>query len=191
MKITKYFLLLSFLMVAFYACKNSDEPVLYKPFTFSTRPLDSLVKLKQVILDQIVRPDGSLEERKYYLGDTVKYFVSYNKSGNLLNVTKFVGPIEVWTENYYPSGQRMSHFDKSMDKTTGESYYHGKYESYYESGWLQESGEYETNRPKWVVKFTESGLEGDTLIYEYSNENKTESGLEGDTLFKDNSEKKK
>jgi hypothetical protein len=191
MKTTKYLLPLSFLMVAFYACKNTEEPVLYKPYVFSTRPLDSLVKLKQVILDQIVRPDGSLEGRKYYMGDTVKYHVSYNKRGNILSVTKFEGPKEVWIENYFPNGQRMSHYERDFDKKTGQTYFQGMYESYYESGWLQESGEYEMDRPKWIVKFTESGLEGDTLIYEYNNEIKTESGSEGDTLFKDNSEKKK
>lgn len=172
MKYLKSVCLLGLSMVAFYSCKNNDEPVLYKPYTFSTRPLDSLVRLKQVILDQVVRNDGTLQERKYYLGDTVKYLVTYNRKGLLMNVSKYMGPVEVWTENFFPNGQRMSHFDKVMDKKTGESFYEGKYESYYETGWLQESGEYEKDRPKWVVKFTESGLQGDTIIYEYSDENK-------------------
>jgi len=149
------------------SCKENVKLTRYQPYKFEIRPLDSLVKLGQVILDETFRPDSTLQEQRYYLGDTVKFHLTYNKSGYLLNVSKFVGPEEVWTENYWPNGQRMSHFDKMLDPTTGGSYFHGPYKAYYESGWLKEQGEYKLDQPVWVVNFTEDGTSGDTIVYVY------------------------
>lgn len=155
------------LFISVLSCKENVKLTRYQPYKFDIRPLDSLVKLGQVILDETFRPDSTLQEQRYYLGDTVKYHLTYNKSGYLLNVSKFVGPEEVWTENYWPNGQRMSHFDKILDPTTGGSYFHGPYKAYYESGWLKEQGEYKMDQPTWVVNFTEDGTSGDTIVYVY------------------------
>jgi len=170
MKFTsKSFKIFTFIFLIFnaYSCKENVKLTRYQPYKFDIRPLDSLVGLGQVILDESYRPDSTLQEQRYYLGDTVKYQLTYNKNGSLLNLSKFVGPEEVWTENYWPNGQRMSHFDKILDPTTGGSYFHGPYKSYYESGWLKEEGEYKMDQPVWVVNFTEDGTSGDTIVYIY------------------------
>jgi hypothetical protein len=152
------------LIITVFSC-NRKENDLYKPYTFNTNALDSLVRIKEVILDQSLREDGTLRERKYYLGDTVKYLVTYNKQEKILNLSKFKGPEEVWTENYYPNGQRLSHYEKKMDAATGMSHFHGFYEAYYETGWVKERGVYKMDNPDWIVNYTESGLSGDTTVY--------------------------
>jgi hypothetical protein len=163
MKSTRIFLSIV-LIISFLSC-NRKENDLYKPFTFNTNSLDSMVRLKEVILDQSLRDDGTLRERKYYLGDTVKYLVTYNKEEKILNVSKFQGPEEVWTENYYPNGQRLSRYEKKMDSKTGMSHFNGFYEAYYETGWVKERGMYKMDNPDWMVTYTESGLSGDTIVY--------------------------
>ncbi len=164
MSTSKFYLIIALIM-SILSCKSKEND-LYKPYSFNTNELDSLVRLKVVILDQSLREDGTLRERKYYLGDTVKYIVTYNKAEKILNVSKFMGPEEVWTENYYPSGQRLSKYTKKMDPQTGMSHFNGFYEAYYETGWVKERGVYIMDQPNWVVNYTESGLSGDTVVYQ-------------------------
>jgi hypothetical protein len=167
MSANKFYLIIA-LVVGILSCKGKEND-LYKPYSFNTNELDSLVRLKVAILDQSLRDDGTLRERKYYLGDTVKYVVTYNKQEKILNLSKFIGPEEVWTENFYPNGQRLSRYEKKMDKNTGMSHFHGFYEAYYETGWVKERGMYKMDQPDWIVNYTESGLSGDTIVYQSAN----------------------
>ena len=155
------------LMMLMGSCSSSETDKRYVPYTFDQNNLDSLVKLKIVILDEVKREDATVQERRYYLGDSVKYILTYNKSAALLNVSKYEGAHEVWTENFYPNGQRMSRFTMFTDPETGASYYQGAYQSYYQTGWLKEEGYYKRDKPFWMLPYTENGLSGDTIFYEY------------------------
>ena len=156
-----------FTAMLFDSCSESKQDNRYVPYVFNTNELDSLVKLKVALLDEVKRTDGSLFEKRYYLGDSVKYILTYNKSQTLLNVSKHEGADEVWTENYYPNGQRLSRFTRETDARTGASYYQGPYQSYYQTGWLKEEGMYKLDKPYWMLPYTESGMSGDTIFYEY------------------------
>ena len=151
----------------FEACSSSETDNRYVPYVFDQNSLDSLAKIKVAILDEVKRDDGSIQERRYYLGDSVKYILTYNKSGALLNVSKHEGAHEVWTENFYPNGQRLSKFTMYTDPKTGASFYEGPYQSYYQTGWLKEEGYYKRDKPYWMLPYTESGLSGDTIFYDY------------------------
>lgn len=163
-KVTPISLFLIFLIAA---CDSNNKDNRYEPYTFDQKYIDSFVETKQAILDVTYRPDSTIREKRYYLGDSVKMVLTFNKQGALLNVSRHEGAIEVWTENYYPNGQRLSRFEMLTDPTTGESYYHGTYKMYYQTGWLKEVGQYRYNKPHWILNFTESGLSGDTVFYEY------------------------
>lgn len=152
-----------------FSCTEKENK-LYEPFTFNTNKLDSLAKLNQVIVDTAFRKDGSIREKKYYLGDTVKYAISYNQGGTLVYRTKFEGPFEVWTEAYHQNGQRMSKFEVKTDSASGRSYKEGMYKSYFDNGMVQEVGEYRMGHPYWVVNFTRDGVQGDTIFYEIENQ---------------------
>lgn len=149
------------------SCSSTETDNRYVPYQFNQSELDSLVGLKLAIADEAKRPDGSVQERRYYLGDSVKYVLTYNKSKDLLNVSKYEGAHEVWTENFFPNGQRLSRFTMFTDPKTGESYYEGPYQSYYQTGWLKEEGFYKKDKPFWMLPYTEKGLSGDTIFYEY------------------------
>jgi len=149
------------------SCSGDETDKRYVPYMFNQTELDSLAKIKVAILDEVKREDGTLQEKRFYLGDSVKYILTYNKSGSLLNASKYEGAHEVWTENFYPNGQRMSRFTMYTDPRTGESYYQGPYQSYYQTGWLKEEGFYKKDKPFWMLPYTENGLSGDTIFYEY------------------------
>jgi len=159
--------MISLVMLLATSCGSKDQDERYSSYKFNATALDSLVDLKQALIDVVYRPDSSIREKRYYLGDSVKMVLTYNKQGALLNVTRHEDAIEVWTENYYPNGQRLSRFNMYTDPKTGESHYHGVYKSYYQTGWLKEIGEYRYDKPYWILSYTESGLSGDTVFYEY------------------------
>ena len=149
-----------------FSCNSNDE-VRLAPYKFPIEHFDSLVRSKQVILDQTLREDGSLKERRYYLADTVKFIMEYNRQGELMSVVKFdKSGKELWQENYFPSGQRMAHYDKFVNEKTGVSEFHGNYKAYYESGYLKEKGVYEHDMQKWVITYDQEGNSGDTIVYE-------------------------
>lgn len=131
--------MISLVMLLATSCGSKDQDERYSPYKFNTTALDSLVDLKQALIDVVYRPDSSIREKRYYLGDSVKMVLTYNKQGALLNVTRHEDAIEVWTENYYPNGQRLSRFHMYTDPKTGESHYHGVYKSYYQTGWLKKN----------------------------------------------------
>lgn len=159
--------MVSLVMLFASSCDSKEQDERFNPYKFNASALDSLVDFKQALIDVVYRPDSSIREKRYYLGDSVKMVVTYNKQGALLNVTRHEDAIEVWTENYYPNGQRLSKFNMYTDPKTGESHYHGTYKSYYQTGWLKEIGEYRYDKPYWILSYTESGLSGDTVFYEY------------------------
>lgn len=159
-----------FVVAAILLSCGEKQNMLYEPFTFNTNMLDSLANLNQVIVDTSFRKDGSIHEKKYYLGDTVKYAIAYNQGGTLIFRTKFEGPFEVWTEAYHQNGQRMSKFEVKTDSVSGRSYKEGLYKSFYDNGMVQEVGEYRIGHPFWVVNFTRDGVQGDTIFYQIENQ---------------------
>lgn len=152
-----------------FACGEKQNE-LYEPYTYKTEELDSLAELNLVIVDTAFRKDGSIREKKYYLGDTVKYAIAFNQGGTLVYRTKYEGPFEVWTEAYHQNGQRMSRFEVKTDSVSGRSYKEGLYKAYYDNGMLQEVGVYKMGHPYWVVNFTRDGVQGDTIYYEVENQ---------------------
>lgn len=168
---------IAFLVGVITSCGNNTDNR-YVPYTFNESYLDSLTQLKIALVDEIKREDGTVREKRYYLGDSVKYVLTYNKSQALLNVSRFEKAIEVWTENFYPNGQRLSRFTMYTDPKTGEAYYQGPYQAFYETGWLKEEGEYIKDKPKWMLPYTESGLSGDTIYYEYEEQSRNTDTLD-------------
>lgn len=151
---------------ATYSCNHVD-PLAAKPYKFPENDLDSLVDIDQALVNIVKMQNGKVQEKKFFLADTVCYDLHYNKFGELISVYKFNGEgIELWQENYYPNGQRMSHFEKDSDHKTGESYFNGFYEAYYEFGEIKEHGMYKNNELLWLVPFTKDRISGDTIQYE-------------------------
>lgn len=151
------------------ACGEKQNE-LYQPYTYNTVELDSLATLNLVLVDTTFSKDGSIREKKYYLGDTVKYAIKFNQGGSLVYRTKYEGPFEVWTEAYHQNGQRMSKFEVKTDSISGKSFKDGLYKAYYDNGMLQEVGVYKKGHPYWVVNFTRDGLQGDTVYYRIDNQ---------------------
>jgi antitoxin component YwqK of YwqJK toxin-antitoxin module len=153
-------------MIVTYSCNHTD-PLAAKPYKFPENVLDSLVDIDQALVNVVKMQNGKVQEKKFFLADTVCYDLVYNKFGELISVYKFNGKgIELWQENYYPNGQRMSHFEKASDLKTGESYFNGFYEAYYEFGEIKERGVYKNNELVWMVPFTKDRVSGDTIQYE-------------------------
>jgi antitoxin component YwqK of YwqJK toxin-antitoxin module len=149
------------------ACNFSGNDERYVPYTFDINYLDSLAKVKNAMYSEHKSTEGHTKEARYYLGDSVKYIVQFDKESKIVSVSKFEGASEVWIENYYPNGQRMSKIAIKTDAQTGEKYFEGPYSTYYETGWIKEVGTYKNNKPYWMLPFTENGLSGDTIFYEY------------------------
>lgn len=154
-------------LLMIFSCQQSN-PGVRKPYKFPISYFDSLVRGKHVIYDQELREDGSIKQRKYYLADSAKYVFEYNKQNELMTVTKFNGSgSEVWQENYFPNGQRMSHYEKFTNPETGVSEFQGDYEAFYETGYLKEKGSYQHDMQQWIVPFDPEGNSGDTIVYQY------------------------
>jgi antitoxin component YwqK of YwqJK toxin-antitoxin module len=153
--------------LSFVSCGNKNNDERYDPHTFNLSELDSLVKQKQAMYSELKSPEGQLKEARYYLGDSVKFIIQFDKEGILLSVSKFEGASEVWLENYYPNSQRMSRIAMKTDPKTGETQFEGPYSSYYETGWIKEKGFYKNNKPYWMLPYSEKGISGDTIFYEY------------------------
>lgn len=150
------------------SCADSNSRPDAEPYTFDAQSFDSLAKLQGAIVDAEYRSDSSLYGKRYYLADTAKVILEFNRQEELQSVHWFNGKgQEVWQENYYPSGQRMSRFSKRADSGTGAAFFHGSYKSYFQDGSVKECGEYENNQLKWNVHWEADGRKGDTIVYEY------------------------
>lgn len=158
--------LLFFAVIISFSCKRVD-PLAPKPYRFSENWLDSLVDNKEALMNVVSSYQGKVQEKKYFLSDTVCYDIEYNKFGEIISVHKFNGKgIELWQDNYYPNGQRMAHFEKSSDPLNGVSFYNGFYEAYFEFGEIKERGMYKNNEILWMVPYTKDRVSGDTILYE-------------------------
>ena len=73
--------MISLVMLLATSCGSKDQDERYSPYKFNATALDSLVDLKQALIDVVYRPDSSIREKRYYLGDSVKMVLTYNKQG--------------------------------------------------------------------------------------------------------------
>lgn len=154
-----------------FACNGNDgrAPEM-QPYRFDRDALDKLVKEKKAMYNVKKRYDGTLAKEEYYLGDTVKYELQYDRSSRLETVYKRNERGQnVWQENYYKTGQRKARYSlapaSEFDPTI--TMYHGRYEEYYENGQLREAGEFAKQQLIWKVQFDKERNPGDTLVYEY------------------------
>lgn len=150
------------------SCGDSSSRPDAEPHVFDVQEFDSLSKAQGAIVDVEYRSDSSLFGKRYYLADTAKVILEFNRQDELQSVHWYNGKgQELWQENYYPSGQRMARFGKQVNEGTGAAYFHGTYKSYYQDGSVKECGEYEDNQLLWNVHWESDGRKGDTIIYEY------------------------
>lgn len=160
------------LIIILAACQSQEgkAPEL-KPYKFNRDALDKLVKENKAMYEVKKREDGTLRSEAYYLGDTVKYELQYDKSSRLQTVyRRNEHGLYVWQENYYPDGQRKAHYNLGSVKGHPEiALYDGRYEEYYENGKLKETGEYKRQQLMWQVRFDQDGHSGDTLEFDYGN----------------------
>lgn len=156
------------------ACNTSGlDPRLVKPYKFDRDALDKLVNEKKALYSQKKRTDGSLDEEKYFLADTVSYVLEYDGRSNLIHVARYnEHGEEEWFEEYYPNGQRRLHACMKTDMRYGRpySYYEGFYEKYYENGRVEEMGFYKKEKMRWNQKINPDGIESDTIFYDYPEE---------------------
>lgn len=175
------------LIIMLAACQSQEgkAPEL-KPYKFNRDALDKLVKENKAMYEVQKREDGTLKAESYYLGDTVKYELQYDKSSRLQSVYRRNEHGEyVWQENYYTDGQRKARYGLgSFPGQPGAPIYQGRYEEYYEDGKLKETGEYKNAQLMWQVRFDQEGNSGDTLEFDYGSPNpldKLKSGEKADT----------
>jgi antitoxin component YwqK of YwqJK toxin-antitoxin module len=159
-----------YLMLFLVACGNSGKAPKLKPYFFDRDALDKMVENKPEMHILRKRGNGTLEKEFYYLGDTVKYELLYNKNSQLQTVYKRnEHGMQVWQENYYPSGQRMGHYSlaESDSVKNGIAVYYGKFEEYHEDGALKSKGMFKNGQLQWQITFDKEGNAGDTLVYDY------------------------
>lgn len=150
------------------SCGNSSSRPDAEPFAFDVRAFDSISKAQGAIVDAEYRSDSTLFGKRYYLADTAKVILEFNRQEELQSVHWYNGKgQELWQEIYYPSGQRMARFGKQVNQGTGAAFFHGPYKSYYPDGSVKECGEYGNNQLLWNVHWESDGRRGDTIIYEY------------------------
>lgn len=116
------------------------------------------------------RGDGTLDKELYYLGDTVKYELIYDRNSRLQTVYKRnEHGVQLWQENFYTSGQRKAHYSLSdnPDALNGVVYYAGSFEEYHEDGSLKTKGMYNKGQLEWQITFDKDGNAGDTMLYDY------------------------
>ncbi len=156
------------------ACSgNGLSSDISKPFKFDREKLEKLAKEKKAIYDLGKRNNGTLSYEKFYLGDSVKYELNFDEKSNLSRVAKFNEHGEqVWEEEYYPNGQRKSHYNMKTVQEYGRisTQRAGYYETYYETGIVKERGVFNNNKYEWTLKITPEGYAGDTTFYEYPKE---------------------
>lgn len=155
-------------MLALASCGGPKRPE-PKPYKFDRNQLDELVKGGKALYDVMKRPDGTLVTEKYFLGDTVRYFLTYDEKSNLSRVIKLdEHGQEVYEDFFYPGGQRKSHYPMAVFPQTGPaSVIHGYYEEYFEDAKLKEAGIYEKGKQMWKLKYDKEGNSGDTTFFEY------------------------
>lgn len=148
------------------ACNQNAHPP--QPYVFDKASLDEKVKSGKAIFDH----DSLSRQSKYFLGDTAAYIVYYSSDGKIKMVDKKDEHGQViWTESYYPNGQRQSHYPRKTFEDLGlQSLFHGYYEEFYDNGNIKEIGSYEKSLQKWSLKFTLDGVVGDTTIYQMESE---------------------
>lgn len=155
-------------LLAVVSCHSGPQRPDPEPYEFDWVGFDSLAQLQGAIVDTEYRPDSSLFGKRYYLADTAKVILEFNRQEELQSMHWYNGKgQELWQENYYPSGQRMSRFLKATNAENGTSYFQGLYTSYYLDGSVKERGEYQNNQLLWNVHWETDGRQGDTLVYEY------------------------
>ncbi len=152
------------------SCGGGSEKPSVSIYKFDRAFLDKMVKDSTALYDLYKRPDGTLELEKYFLGDTAKYELMYDKNGRLNSVFKYDSHGQkVWHEKYYGSGQRKVHYNmKPISENNPESDYHGLYTEWYENGVVKEMGLYEKGKQMWFIEYSKEGVAGDTTEYEYA-----------------------
>ena len=152
--------------IIIFSCADKDNRDA-KPYKFPFVMLDSLVEEDEAIMNQSLNAEGKPQIRRYFLADTVRYMLEFNKFNELETVYKFNGNgMMLWQENYYPSGQRMARYSKKGDSRTGMAFADGFYEVYYDQGEIKERGMYKNDQLIWMLPFTRDRVAGDTIFYQ-------------------------
>jgi antitoxin component YwqK of YwqJK toxin-antitoxin module len=160
----------TFLMIFICSCGNSGKAPKLKPYFFNRDVLDKMVAGRPQMHNISKRDDGTLAKEVYYLGDTVKYELQYDRSSRLQTVYKRnEHGVQVWQENYYSSGQRKAHYtlNGGDNPEYGLSVYNGEFEEYHEDGSLKAKGKFNKGQLEWQITFDKDGNAGDTLLYDY------------------------
>lgn len=171
---------ISLLAIVTFACNTTPETPTSSPYKFDKAALQKQVKQGKMMLDSSM-VDSQFVETYYYLPDTGKFRLFYDKQRNLKVVEKFnEHGIAVWQEYYHNNGQRAAHYPFQQFQEFGpQSVRHGLAEMWDENGMNKSHQLYQKGMLMWQVEFDKEGNSGDTLEYDYSD--KSNKGADADT----------